>query len=125
MWKDVNDRRAYNREYYQRVVKTWPEKIMFRSARTRAKNAGIEFSIDMEDIVIPSHCPVLGIPLFVGTHRSKYNSPSLDRIDNNKGYTKDNIAVISMKANLHKADLSKEQIKALHDYVFRLEQPTA
>lgn len=119
-WKNIEARKEYNRRYYREVIKLKPELIMWRSAKRRARANGLDFSIVVEDITIPEVCPVLGIPLYPGHHRSKYNSPSLDRIDNTKGYIRDNIAVISMKANLHKADLSKAEIKALHDYVFGL-----
>lgn len=119
-FKSVEKRREYARKYYRERIKTRPELTMWRGAKRRAMDSGIEFSIKVEDIKIPEYCPVLGIPLFVGTSKAKYNSPSLDRIDNSKGYVKNNIAVISMKANLHKADLSKAEIKALHDYVFGL-----
>ena len=42
------------------------------------------------------------------------NSPSLDRLDNNKGYTKENISVISYKANRIKNDASFEEIEKLY-----------
>jgi len=37
----------------------------------------------------------------------------LDRIDNNKGYIKDNVWVISRKANTIKNNASLEELKAL------------
>jgi hypothetical protein len=37
------------------------------------------------------------------------NSPQLDRRDTLRGYTKDNIWVISLKANRSKSNLSYEQ----------------
>ena len=74
--------------------------VMFTGAKCRAKRDGLEFSIAKEDIQIPTHCPILGIPIKKnigsGFHR---DSPSLDRINNRLGYTKDNIRVISNRAN--------------------------
>jgi hypothetical protein len=37
-------------------------------------------------------------------------SPSLDRIDNNKGYIKGNVEVISWKANIMKSNASPEEL---------------
>lgn len=69
---------------------------LFRAARSRAKKAGLEFTIEVADVVIPDRCPILDVPL--GLVGSPY-APSLDRIDNNRGYVKGNVAVISKLAN--------------------------
>lgn len=72
-------------------------------ARQRAKRRKIEFSLTENDITIPSHCPVLGVKLKFNWSglRSGYfpDSPSIDRIDNTKGYVKDNVRIISNRAN--------------------------
>lgn len=59
----------------------------------------------------------MDIPLFFSPGRRTYNSFSLDRKDNSKGYTKDNTRVISWLANGRKGDLSVKQIERLHRYV--------
>jgi len=65
----------------------------------------------------------LGIPLFarVGAGRSNRdqveNSPSLDRIDNSKGYVPGNIAVISMRANMIKNNATLAELKAIVAYM--------
>ena len=47
-----------------------------------------KFSI-LSDIIFPTHCPILGIELIKGgTGVQTFNSPSIDRIDPNKGYIK-------------------------------------
>jgi hypothetical protein len=79
---------------------------MVNHARARAKRHGIYFAITKSDISIPSHCPILGIPLEVGRGYARDSSPSLDRINPNKGYLPDNIWVISMKANRMKGDMT-------------------
>lgn len=82
-------------------------------ARWRANRDGRPFEITLEDIEWPSHCPVLGIELdYFATKRSD-NSPSLDRIDNSLGYTKENTWVISNRANRVKSDSSLEELKTL------------
>jgi len=83
---------------------------LLRNARTRAKEKNLEFNITKNDIIIPEFCPLLNVKLEVGT-KGNYNfSPSLDRIDSSKGYTKDNIQVISMLANTMKNKATKEQL---------------
>lgn len=111
---------AANRRCYEKTKTLRPEVILWRGAKARAKAKGLEFSITPDDIKIPKTCPVLGIELFRGTRKSRYNYPSVDRKDNDLGYVKGNIAVISMKANLHKSDLCKADIKGLYEYVFGL-----
>jgi len=82
---------------------------LLSSCRLRAKQKNLEFNLTKEDIVIPELCPVLLKPLICGD-KSDYNfSPSVDRIDNSKGYTKDNIQVISMKANKMKKKCYKRR----------------
>lgn len=93
------------------------ERHMTNDARKRAKQKGIEFSITSEDIFIPEYCPVLGLELFIGDGKRSPNSPSLDRIDNTKGYTPDNIMVISTRANQLKNDATVEELRAIVKYM--------
>lgn len=45
--------------------------------------------------------------------------PSIDRIDSTKGYTKDNIQVISSKANTMKSNASVEELRMFAYWVLR------
>ncbi len=85
---------------------------MWKGAKKRALKKGIEFSITESDITIPKICPILETPLVLGTKGNYEYTPSLDRIDNSLGYIKNNIQVISKKANSMKnsASLSELQI---------------
>lgn len=88
--------------------------MLWRGARYRAKKKGLDFDITFNDIHIPSFCPVLGIPLFPSnTGKTGFfpNSPSLDRINPKGGYTKDNVRVISCRANLLKSNASLEELE--------------
>jgi endogenous inhibitor of DNA gyrase (YacG/DUF329 family) len=82
-------------------------------ARTRAREKGLEVSLCVSDIKIPKICPLLGIPIVCGTGKCSGNSPSIDRKDSTRGYTPDNIWVISHKANTAKSDLTLHQLKEL------------
>lgn len=96
-----------------------PEYWMWKGAKSRAKRAGIPFNLDFEDIVIPSHCPLLGIPLERRKKSVWKGSPSLDRIVPSRGYVKGNVWVISHRANSMKSDFSVDQLKR---FVQALEQ---
>jgi hypothetical protein len=82
---------------------------MWRRLKDSAGGRGLEFNISIDDILIPVVCPLLGITLeFNG---SRYNTPSLDRIDNTKGYIKGNVWVISDLANRMKQNASIEDLR--------------
>lgn len=87
--------------------------VIYMNAKARAKKANIEFSIERTDIIIPNVCPILGIKLFRENKETWYHAPSIDRIDNKKGYTKDNIMIISRRANILKKDASLEELVAI------------
>lgn len=87
------------------------ESVVLSHARIRARKFGWEFNLTLEDIVIPDVCPILGIPFDYHTTKRIGNSISLDRIDNTKGYTKDNVRVISYKANHMKANATLEELQ--------------
>lgn len=86
---------------------------MWASAQRRALKKGIEFSIEKEDIKIPDICPLLGLKLDFKDFGTRYNSPSLDRKDPNKGYTLENIWVISSRANFLKSDSNLSELTLL------------
>ena len=82
----------------------------------------MEHNLVIEDIIIPEKCPILKIPLFVGNGQRIDNSPSLDRIDNLKGYTKENVIVVSWRANNIKSDASITELQKIVDFYSRKEQ---
>ena len=114
--KDKSDKayqsqwRKNNRQHINKRNLKWRQanhsKVLVYHAAARARKSGIEFDLLETDIVIPSVCPVLGIKICsgigVGRTGKQDNLPSLDRIDSSKGYTKDNVKVISLRANVIK-----------------------
>lgn len=90
------------------LAKEWNKKnlpsVLLTHARKRARLIGVECSLTKDDIVIPDICPVLGIPLAYSDGKVSSNSPSIDRFDSLKGYHKDNIHVISHRANRLKSN---------------------
>ena len=87
------------------------EKELWENAKRRAKDKNLPFDIDVEDIVIPEVCPVLGIPIKpnIGGDRMSDNSPTLDKFYPAKGYVKGNVQIISWRANNLKSDGSPEE----------------
>lgn len=84
--------------------------------RYRAKKKNIPFDIDVNDINIPEFCPILGYKLKYNTKRGSPDSPSIDRIIPEKGYTKGNIVVISTRANIIKNNASLFEIEQIYKY---------
>ncbi len=90
---------------------------MLSQARCRAREDNLIFDLAFGDIIIPTTCPVLGIDLFVGgTRQQKDHSPSLDRIDSSKGYTKDNTIVVSWRANKLKSNATPQELQMLAEF---------
>lgn len=109
----------------ERVKGENPSLKMFRRAKQRAKERGIDFDLDKSDVIIPEFCPILGIKLetFVGKSGGRPNSPALDRIDNSKGYVKGNVVVISHLANMMKSSATQEELLTFADWVYKTCQP--
>lgn len=85
-------------------------------ARSRARARGLECTIELEDVVVPTHCPVLGIELTRGVGRATDSSAQLDRIHNHKGYVKGNVIVVSCRANRLKSDSNVEELRRIVQY---------
>jgi hypothetical protein len=117
-WASRNPVRANARmrEWRQRN----PKYFLHHSAKRRADGKGMEFNLSLDDIPdIPATCPIALIPIFArndGKRGPCDNSPTLDRVDSSKGYTPDNIRVISFRANRWKSEMSIEQIERLLAY---------
>lgn len=92
---------------------------MWKAAKSRAEKKELEFNIEESDIIIPETCPLLGIKLEFGTKVNYDASPSLDRIDNIKGYIKGNIWVISKKANTMKNSASLQELQTFCKNILR------
>lgn len=140
---------AYNKEYYQAnkerfsaAQKKWQQKTgyvtvrthhlknrnkrMWHAAKQRAEKQRIEFYITVEDIVIPKICPILNIPITNELGKGRMiSTASLDRIDPLKGYTVDNIQVISDLANRMKANATPAQLIAFAKGILRIYSPTS
>ena len=113
-WPFLRIRQTRNNVVNSSRLSKWvrknPKKRMMAQVKSRCKRKNIFFDLAPEDVEIPTHCPVFGIPL---DKRDADHHPSLDRFDNSKGYTKDNVNVISFRAKHLKNDATTEEIRAL------------
>tara|TARA_A100001011_G_C14135193_1_gene767245 strand:- start:651 stop:1007 length:357 start_codon:yes stop_codon:yes gene_type:complete len=93
-----------------------PRIRMRDNAKKRAKNKNLEFELHtFKDLPkVPKKCYFLGIPLKVGSSGGCDSSPSLDRIDNKKGYIKSNVQIISRKANQIKNNASFKEFEMIY-----------
>lgn len=100
------------------------EYILWLGAKQRAEASGIPFNIEVSDVVIPTHCPCLGIEIIAGKAGGIDSSPSIDQIIPGKGYTKDNVWVISYKANRIKNNATLDELLSVANAVSQKTQPS-
>lgn len=105
---------SYSSEKRKEEYKKNLRREIFHAAKTRAKNKNITFTITIEDVIIPTDCPVFGIPL---DHSDRLHAPTLDRIINNLGYIPGNVRVISAKANRLKNNGTIEEFEQILRYM--------
>jgi hypothetical protein len=105
-------KRAHKNELKRASFKRNIIHVLWKRTKDRALKKGYDFNLEESDITIPELCPILEIPIFCGDRSNYNNSPTIDRVDNSKGYTKDNIKIISMLANTMKNSASIDELKA-------------
>lgn len=101
-----------------RKIEMW----LWEAAKQRARKSGVPFTIRITDIKIPERCPILGVLIDVRTRASssrkpRDNAPSLDRLDSGRGYTPDNVFVMSYRANILKKDGTAEEHAKVADFM--------
>jgi len=98
-------------------------KQLVNNLKASAKKRNIHFDLttaDIDDLGIPLTCPILKIPIFFHRGHVKDDSISFDRIDSSKGYIKDNIVIISYRANKLKSDATLEEMEAIVEFYQQL-----
>ena len=100
--KEADPRKVWAKEAYARV-------------KNRAKVQGLEFDLSLDWMLrnTVDTCPLLGVPLQYLTRLTVPEAASIDKIDPNRGYTKDNCWIISIKANRIKTDATADEIEAV------------
>lgn len=105
------------REKQAAYYKKNPTIYLLNACRDRCRKKGLVCNLTKEDIAIPTHCPVLGIPLFHGNRAFLDNSPSLDRMIPELGYVRGNVNVISFRANRIKHNATLDEVERVADYM--------
>lgn len=146
--KKCNRERAskYHKENSEKIIKKWKDqrlnrskeeieldkikskenyknhyiKLMVARARERSRLNNIECDLDESDIILPELCPLLNVPFIYGNFNNKWYTYSLDRIDTTKGYTKDNVQVVTYLANTMKNKASKEELITFAKNILKL-----
>lgn len=104
----------YLRDRVARYQAANPHMVLYNAARQRAKHFEREFAITPADVErlrseAGTRCAGCGHEMIApGPH-----APSLDRVDNARGYTCDNVAVICKSCNSAKSDKSAGELVQL------------
>ena len=96
------------------------QRILWR-AKHSAKKKNLDFSLTLDDIVIPQICPYLGVILTTGYQGRDDCRASIDRKDPTKGYIKGNIQIISQLANKMKSNANTEQLIKFAKSILKME----
>lgn len=91
-------------------------KLLWSQLKSSATKRNIPFDLvptDIDEIGIPITCPIFGIPLYFHRNKVQDDSISFDRIDSSKGYSVDNVVVISYRANKIKSDATLDELQKI------------
>jgi len=115
--------KEYGKEYRKKNFENLEHRLqcLLNASRARAKAKDREHTLTKQDLLdlFPkdNKCPVFGFALEWNGEGFRETSPSIDRIDSSKGYTKENIQIISWKANRIKGYASVEDLEILLSYL--------
>lgn len=116
MKKAENKRQKKARSHYEETG-TLPSlklRSLISSAKTRANKYDLHIDIDAEFvnklwIEQKGKCYYTEVPMQWAKQRVSFYSPSIDRLDPDKGYTRDNVVLCLFAINSFKQDLSATQ----------------
>ena len=114
-----------NSDFMERYRKN-PYPQLFHNFKKRASLAKVPFDLNKDELkeIIDNcgdRCPVLGFKYIKDADKNNRDyAPSLDRIDPKKGYTKENIIVVSMLANRIKTDATIDQLGKVYNFYKQL-----
>lgn len=110
--------------YIERTYLTQEDRIkgyMIRNIKGSAKRRKLEFNLDYSDITLPKYCPLLEIEIdYSRKSFNNFNSATVDRMDNSKGYIKNNIIILSRLANSMKNEANFELLKTFSKNIIKV-----
>ena len=91
-------------------------------SRARAKECGIPFNITVDDVQEVwekqgGKCYYTDQPMILGPSPRRWQCVSIDRVDSNRGYEKDNIVLCRGIVNLVKNELSVSELLEIVDQI--------
>lgn len=117
-----NSCKACKKLNYQNRRDQDPIHTYFIAKRSWCKQRDIEFSVTEDYLkeIWTNTCPILGTPIKLGSKgKGSHKSAHLDRFNPDEGYTKDNVAWISGRANRIKYDASLLELKQIVQWMER------
>lgn len=104
-------------------TKTGHIQELLRRAKQRARNKNLPFDLTLEHLlsIASDFCPVFNLALGWCERNitPQQHSPSLDRIDPQKGYVMGNVQWLSNKANMMKQNANQQELKQFAQWVLQ------
>jgi hypothetical protein len=99
-------------------------RMLIAQAKYRAKRAGLPFDLQLNDVLphLSGRCPVFGTPFEMRCGKDdayKPTAPTLDQFVPRAGYTRENVRVISFRANVLKRDATAAELQSILDWMRR------
>jgi len=120
LYYSTTEHKIQRNNFWKALRRSDPRRHLFTLAKKRAKQNNLNFSISLDNIVIHDYCPILNIKIIINNKMPEFNSPSLDRINNLKGYEPDNIIIVSRKVNTIKNDATLTEMKLIYNNYFNI-----
>lgn len=86
---------------------------LFLKAKERSKRKNVPFNLTLDDIEVPTHCPLLGTLLVRNIGMVGHDSYTIDELIPGIGYIPGNVQTISYRANTIKSDATIEELEKL------------
>jgi len=102
-----------------RLDPLWRARSLYYSSKARAKREGIPFNLVRDDIVervLFGHCEATGAKFDFRRSKKWHRQPlgpSLDRVNPKKGYTRNNVKVVTWQFNVAKNEYGLEDLLAM------------
>ena len=127
--KNPEKYRQHERNAHQRTLDMDHHTFFTRRvSRCNLRSKRINLDCDIDALYLKEifpqdrKCPILNIPFKTGNEEGRFNSPSLDRINNLKGYVRGNLIWVSQLANNIKSSATPDQIIAVGKFYKQLEE---
>lgn len=116
-WYEKNKGKA--RKLNQAWRESTPASALLYSCRKSAKARGLECSLTLEQVIElarPMVCSVTKLPLRWDKEGDSFRNPwapSIDRLDNSRGYHPDNVRLVCCAFNIMRSDFSDDVVRTL------------